>query len=95
MRELNRDEGDDNQAHDHLFEIDKDLLLELDDVVLAVPQEQPLHEEEVHSPHGHHEDERDETYSQLDLEVLLLIEPATLLEEPLELEIQDKLPYHR
>ena len=61
MRELNRDEGDDNQAHDHLFEINKDLLLELDDVVLAVPQEQPLHEEEVHSPHSHHEDERYET----------------------------------
>lgn len=60
MRELNRNEGDDNQAHYHLLDIDKYLLLELNDVVLAVPQEQPLHEKKVHGPHGHHEDEWDE-----------------------------------
>jgi len=61
VRELNRNEGDNNQAHNHLLDIDKYLLLELNDVVVAIPQEQPLHEEEVHGPHGHHEDEWDET----------------------------------
>lgn len=33
---LDRYEGDYNQAHDHLLDIDKNLLFELYDVVLAV-----------------------------------------------------------